>query len=63
MRSFWVRARANGAVGHFGLLTLAALTFIVVEPPDTTLFWDTVFDVGHTLLFAFVMWQALRIAE
>ena len=33
--------------------------FVWIEPPDATLFWDGVFDVGHTLLFGGVMWLTL----
>lgn len=44
---------------YLALLFLAALIFVWVEPPDATLFWDGVFDAGHTLLFAAVMWLTL----
>jgi VanZ family protein len=48
------------ALRYLALLFAAALAFVYVEPPDTTLFWDGVFDAGHTLLFAGVMSLTLR---
>ena len=52
-------ARPARALRYLALLFAAAVMFVWVEPPDTTLFWDGVFDAGHTLLFAVVMWLTL----
>lgn len=32
-------------------------------PPENTLIWDAVFDVGHAVLFIFVTWLTLGIAQ
>ena len=33
---------------------LLATVFVILDPPEDTLFWDSVFDLGHVALFATV---------
>jgi VanZ family protein len=47
---------------HVAAICALALIFILVEPPDRTLLWDTIFDLGHSLLFGLVMWLTIRVA-
>src|SRR4029453_19202129 len=42
---------------------VAGGVFVFGEAPEPTLFWDVLFDIGHTALFAFVMWLALRVVQ
>jgi hypothetical protein len=55
--------RPSEAAIYGGLFVLVVAVFIFGEPPEATLFWDGIFDVGHTVLFAFLMWLALRVLE
>lgn len=48
---------------RLALLFTAALVFVFLDPPDPTLFWHAAFDLGHTALFAMVMWVVLALGD
>jgi hypothetical protein len=49
--------------GYLLLLLAAAVGFVLGGPPENTIFWNGVFDVGHACLFGFVALTALRAVE
>lgn len=64
-RSFAVRrwGTRGAAAFYLALFVAATAIFIFGEPPEVTVFWDAVFDIGHMLLFGFLMWLALSVQE
>jgi hypothetical protein len=51
------------AIAIYGVLTvLLGAFFVLVDPPERTLFWDGLFDAGHSVLFAVLTWLALGLA-
>jgi VanZ family protein len=45
------------------VLVLLALVFFLVEPPEPTMKWNALFDVGHFVLFAVAAWVLSDILE
>jgi VanZ family protein len=55
-------ARRKTLAVYLSLQIVAAVGFVVGGPPEDTRFWNGLFDVGHALLFAMLMWSSLRVA-
>lgn len=55
--------RSRPLLAYVALQASAAAIFVFLDEPEDTLFWHGLFDVGHCLLFAFLMWSVLRIIE
>ena len=56
--SVWIFSKLSrrSALAACSVLFVAAMIiFVFGEPPDQTLLWDALFDVGHALLFGFVI--------
>jgi hypothetical protein len=55
--------RLKAFLVRFVCLTAVLIAFVAGGPPETTLFWNYLFDAGHAVIFAIVMWLSVGIAQ